>query len=248
MKMPLVGGCLSLVLVAASLPTAASAQIQNVVATVTIKRPQEAGSSAAGNFGSNASGVVVWLTPADGTKVNAVAKSAKHPEMAQHNRAFEPNLLVVPVGSTVDFPNKDPFFHNVFSLFDGKRFDLGLYEAGGSSSVRFDRVGVSLLFCNIHPEMNAVVIALDTPYYGVSDRAGSVELHGVPDGDYQVHVWYERSSLESLHNITRVAMVSSSSRNLGVISLTANPVLSLTHKNKYGQEYPSNSGTSYKQP
>jgi len=65
-------------------------------------------------------------------------------------------VLVVPVGSVVDFPNHDPFFHNVFSLFDGKRFDLGLYEAGATNSVRFDRLGVSFLFCNIHPEMSAV--------------------------------------------------------------------------------------------
>lgn len=248
MKMRVVSGCLSLALLAACIPMPTSAQSQNVVAKVAIKPAAEAESSAAWNLGSSAAGVVLWLTATDGTKVNAVAKSAKHLEIAQHNRAFEPNLLVVPVGSTVDFPNKDPFFHNVFSLFDGKRFDLGLYEAGGSSSVRFDRVGVSLLFCNIHPEMNAVVIALDTPYYGVSDSAGSVELHGVPDGNYQLHVWYERSSPESLHAVTRRVTVSSSSRDLGVITVAGNPLLTLTHKNKYGQEYPSNTGSGYKQP
>src|SRR5882762_1954412 len=112
----------------------------------------------------------------------------------------QPHVLVVPVGSAVDFPNRDPFFHNVFSLFDGKRFDLGLYEAGASNSVRFDRLGVSFLFCNIHPEMSAVVIAVDTPYYGVSDRAGNITVSGVPDGTYEVHVWHERSLAEDLKN------------------------------------------------
>jgi plastocyanin len=248
MKMRLLSGRVSFVLLAAWVPTWVSAQTHNVVAKVTIKMAAEIGPAVAGASGSDPSDAVVWLTPADGTKVNLEAKNAKRPQMAQHNRAFQPNLLVVPVGSTVDFPNTDPFFHNVFSLFDGKRFDLGLYEAGQSNSVRFDRVGVSLLFCNIHPEMNGVVIVLDTPYYGVSDGTGSVELRGVPDGDYQVHVWYARSSPESLHAIARKVTISNSSYDLGLITIAANPPLSLTHKNKYGQEYPSNSGTSYKQP
>ena len=68
-------------------------------------------------------------------------------------------MLVVPVGSVVAFPNRDPFFHNVFSLFEGKRFDLGLYEAGSTRDVLFDKPGVSYIFCNIHAEMSAVVIA-----------------------------------------------------------------------------------------
>ena len=76
---------------------------------------------------------------------------------------FTPHILVVPVGSVVRFPNADPFFHNVFSLFDGKRFDLGLYEAGSTKEVTFSREGLSYIFCNIHPEMSAVVISLSTP-------------------------------------------------------------------------------------
>ena len=66
-------------------------------------------------------------------------------------------------GSSVEFPNRDPWFHNVFSLFNGKRFDLGLYEAGSTRTVHFDREGISFIFCNIHPEMSAVIVVLRTP-------------------------------------------------------------------------------------
>src|SRR5207249_7226898 len=109
--------------------------------------------------------------------------------LVQKNKTFEPHVLVVSAGSEVDFPNKDPFFHNVFSLFDGKRFDLGLYEAGTSKSLRFDHPRISFLFCNIHSEMSAVVIALDTPYYGVSSRLGKITIADVPAGTSALHVW-----------------------------------------------------------
>ena len=87
--------------------------------------------------------------------------------LLQKNKRFSPHLLIVPVGSVVHFPNADPFFHNVFSEFEGRRFDLGLYQAGSSKEITFGREGVSYIFCNIHPEMSAVVIALSTPFYSV---------------------------------------------------------------------------------
>src|SRR5438045_5229085 len=133
----------------------------------------------------HAENVVVWLSPV-GT-APPVAPSAKQPlRLAQHNKSFEPHVLVVPVGSVVQFPNRDPFFHNVFSLFDGKRFDLGLYESARVGTVSFDRPGVSSLFCNIHPQMSAVVVTVDTPYYGVSDAEGRISIHEVPDGRYHL--------------------------------------------------------------
>ena len=105
--------------------------------------------------------------------------------------------------NAVEFPNRDPFFHNVFSLFEGKRFDLGLYEAGTTRSVHFDHAGVSYIFCNIHPEMSAAVIALKTPYYAISNAAGSLSIPDVPPGRYQMQVWYEGSSPEALKRLTR---------------------------------------------
>ncbi|MGC1200914.1 MAG: hypothetical protein WA879_05145 [Candidatus Acidiferrales bacterium] len=193
-------------------------------------------------------GAVVWLEPLDRRVDPPPPAAGPRPKLVQKNKSFEPHLLVVPVGSTVDFPNRDPFFHNVFSLFDGKRFDLGLYEAGATNSVRFDRVGVSYLFCNIHPEMSAVVVALDTPYYAISDRSGVIHIHGVPDGRYELHVWSERSLAADLRSLTREVRISPAGDSLGIITLTANPDFTLTHKNKYGQDYVPPPATTYDHP
>jgi len=183
------------------------------------------------------SGVVVWLTPLDSGPPRL---PVIHPRLVQKNKRFEPHLLVIPVGTAVDFPNEDPFFHNVFSLYKGKRFDLGLYEAGSSRTVRFDRPGVSFIFCNIHPEMSAAVVALETPYYAISNSAGEVTIRDVPRGRYQLAVWYERSSPEALSQLAQHVSVPSAS----VPALEISEVLAagVPHKNKYGQDYEKASG------
>ena len=198
---------------------------------------------------ANPSEVVGWLKPLE-TPGEATAAEQPHKrlQLIQKNKNFQPHVLVVPVGSAVDFPNHDPFFHNVFSLFDGKRFDLGLYEAGATNSVRFDRLGVSFLFCNIHPDMSAVVIAVDTPYYGVSDRAGKITIPEVPDGRYELHVWCERSLPEDLKTLTRIVTVSAETKDLGTIRVLENPNFSPAHKNKYGQDYAAPPSRPYSSP
>jgi plastocyanin len=198
----------------------------------------------------DASDVVVWLKPLNPAAQSELQGTSdpKKFRLVQHNKSFQPHVLVVPVGTVVDFPNHDPFFHNVFSLFDGKRFDLGLYEAGASNSVRFDRLGVSFLFCNIHPEMSAVVVAVDTPYYGLSDRKGSLAIQNVPDGRYELHVWYERSLPDDLKNLTRAVTISSTSRELGTVQVPENPSFTTAHKNKYGQDYTPPPVPSYSHP
>ena len=148
---------------------------------------------------------------------------------------FTPHLLVVPVGSSVAFPNADPFFHNVFSLFDGRRFDLGLYEAGSTRSVVFSREGVSYIFCNIHSEMSAVVIALATPYYSVADPHGLFHLKGVPDGDYDLHVWIEGQKQSFLDQLTRRVHVGGEAADLGEIR--ADRPEQQEHLNKFGRPY-----------
>ena len=199
---------------------------------------------------TDASEIVVWLKPLDPGATSDPVEASAHEkvQLVQHNKTFQPHVLVVPVGTVVDFPNRDPFFHNVFSLFDGKRFDLGLYEAGASNSVRFDRLGVSFLFCNIHPEMSAVVVAVDTPYYGLSDRKGTVTIQNVPDGKYELHVWYERSLPEDVKNLTRTVTIASGTRDLGTINVPENPSFTSAHKNKYGQDYTPPSTPSYSHP
>jgi plastocyanin len=183
-----------------------------------------------------AGNVVVWLVPETGAVEPSAYHPAQNPRLVQHNKSFEPHVVVVPVGSVVAFPNHDPFFHNVFSLFEGKRFDLGLYEAGSTRDVHFDKTGVSYIFCNIHPEMSAVVVALDTPYYGISDSRGQVVIAKVPGGKYTLRVWYEAAPPETLKAMTREITVSETRSTLGVLRLVdAN--LPATHKNLYGRDY-----------
>ena len=192
-------------------------------------------------------GVVVWLKPLDNL-ARDLSPTSKRQKLAQIHKTFEPHLLVVRVGSTVDFPNHDPFLHNVFSLFEGKRFDLGLYEAGASNSVRFDRVGFSFLFCNIHPEMSAVVVVLDTPYFAVSDARGKVSIANVPEGRYEVHYWSERGLPDSLKQLTRTVTISGSDRSLIPAKIAENPDFTTSHKNKYGQDYTPPPTTDYPRP
>ena len=184
---------------------------------------------------SHAENVVVWLSPGAQTPTKP---SPKLPllRLTQHNKSFEPHLLVVPVGAVVQFPNRDAFFHNVFSLFEGKRFDLGLYEAGTTRNVSFDRPGVSYIFCNIHAEMSAVVIALDTPYFGISNRKGEVVIPQVPVGRYTMRVWYETALPETLNAMVREVNVTEDSSTLGVLEIPAGLAIT-AHKNKYGMDY-----------
>jgi plastocyanin len=193
----------------------------------------------------NVSDAVVWLDPAQRTEAPTPPPSvhSDHLRLEQYNKTFEPSLLVVPVGSVVEFPNRDPFFHNVFSLFEGKRFDLGLYEAGSTRNVVFDRPGISYIFCNIHPEMSAVVIALETRYYGVSNPRGEVLIRSVPPGRYVMHVWHQSSLPETLNGLTREVAISESEPSLGVIRV-AETTLRQTHKNKYGRDYDPSAPTN----
>jgi len=184
---------------------------------------------------AHAENVVVWLTPVGAAPAAAVAP--KQPlRLTQHNKSFEPHVLVVPVGAVVQFPNRDPFFHNVFSLFEGKRFDLGLYEAGSTRNVSFDRPGISYIFCNIHAEMSAVVIALETPYFGISNRKGEIVIPNVPSGRYVMRTWYETALPQTLDAMNREINVTESSSTLGIMEIAAGPAAT-AHKNKYGMDY-----------
>lgn len=181
--------------------------------------------------------VVVWLTPLQGDKRPAASGHPGPFRLVQKNKMFTPHLLVVPTGSSVEFPNEDPFFHNVFSLFNGKRFDLGLYESGTSRAVRFDREGVSYIFCNIHPEMGAVVLALSTPYWGVSNVSGDVSIANVPPGSYRLHVWSEGAQTANPVEAERTVLVGASPVRLGEVALQAAADPMAHHKNKFGEDY-----------
>ncbi len=199
----------------------------------------------------------VWLTPITTTRAGGEATAATpslsvtpatNLRLVQKNKSFEPHILVVPAGSIVEFPNRDPFFHNVFSLFEGKRFNLGLYEAGSSQTVRFDRPGISYIFCNIHPDMSAVVITIATPLYAVSNGDGQLSLPGVSYGRYVLHVWSEGMGPET-QPLTREITIGENASSLGVIRIPAATGQSMVHKNMYGREYdePTPNNTVYEQ-
>jgi plastocyanin len=211
------------------------ARTQNATVTADVALVNGAKKSSAHGAGD----VVLWLTPVGSVPpLSLPAPQASNiPRLVQRNKSFEPHVLVVPVGSVVEFPNRDPFFHNVFSLFEGKRFDLGLYEAGTTRNVIFDKPGISYIFCNIHSEMSAVVIALSTPYYGISDQHGRVSIPNVPTGRYTLHFWYEDTLPEELNNLTREVTISEDTSNLGAMRLPATNTPQ-GHKNLYGHDYP----------
>ena len=181
--------------------------------------------------------VVAWLTPLGGNATAASAGGKRTYRMVQKNKQFDPHLLVVPVGSLVQFPNHDPFFHNVFSLYNGKRFDLGLYETGSERGVRFDREGVSYIFCNIHPEMGAVILALATPYYSLSVD-GAIAISAVPPGRYTLNVWSEGATQDSMASARQQVTVGPDRTGLGDVPLVATPSPMENHANKFGAPYP----------
>jgi plastocyanin len=185
----------------------------------------------------DSSDAVVWLTRLGDSGQPQAAAGPPRQQFLQKNKSFHPHILVVRVGVPVEFPNKDPFFHNVFSLFEGKRFDLGLYEAGSSRTVVFDREGISYIFCNIHADMSGVVLAVKTPYYGTSDRRGVIAIPDVPFGRYEVRVWHESALPESLDTLTHAILISEASHSFGVLRLKEQRNTSQAHKNKYGQDY-----------
>lgn len=192
----------------------------------------------------SAAPAVVWLKALQPTAQISFPAHGRY-TLLQKNRMFTPHLLVIPVGSVVAFPNADPFFHNVFSLFDGKRFDLGLYEAGSTREVTFSREGVSYIFCNIHPEMSAVILALTTPLYSTKKAGDAFEIRNVPAGEYELHVWVEGVPQSILDTLTRPVSVGPGNEDLGTLNIAATPIRGDTHLNKFGQPYDRDSNTSY---
>jgi plastocyanin len=196
---------------------------------------------------TDASGVVAWMVPANGAAPRSANRTRKM--ITQRNKRFIPHIVVVQTGSEVDFPNEDPFFHNVFSIFNGRRFDLGLYASGETRPVNFNRPGASYIFCNIHPQMSAIVVAVDTPYFAVSDQSGKFQIDDIPEGQYRLNVWHERSQAENLTELMRSVQVTSSGLDLGVIHVSEEGYIPRPHPNKFGQEYDKlNNRPGYRRP
>ncbi|PYQ29782.1 MAG: hypothetical protein DMF56_08620 [Acidobacteria bacterium] len=172
---------------------------------------------------------LVWLEP--------MGRSPKRPAsaftMTTRSKAFLPHVLAVPAGSTVAFPNEDPIAHNLFSLTPGNTFDLGLYRRGAGKDHKFDAPGVVNVYCNVHPNMSAVVHVMTTPYYGFTDVNGNYSFD-VPAGKYRVTAWNEQGGTAASDievkgdgTIAGPTLLTIDGRNFRF----------LEHTNKFGQAY-----------
>lgn len=184
------------------------------------------------------SDIVVWLKPVHSTPQ---ALPSEHLRLLQKDKMFHPHTLAITMGSVVDFPNADPIFHNAFSNFDGQLFDVGLYPPGTSRSVHFRRPGIVRVFCNIHPAMSAVIVVVDTPYFTKANRDGSYQMANVPPGVYELHVFDERAAAGP-NSPTEVTVDEHGSQVVvPTIHVSEAGYLHVTHKNKYGLDYPPSS-------
>lgn len=159
-------------------------------------------------------------------------------DIAITDKVYAPHVVVVPVGSTVRFPNHDPFNHNVFSVSEGNEFDLGLYGRGESKSQAFARPGLVRVYCNIHPRMVAYVLVMANRYFAQPGADGSFAIDNVPPGRYRLHVWHERIPAEVIKDVTASAQASPDVQ----IALNARGYRWQPHRNKYGRNYPTNAG------
>jgi len=134
---------------------------------------------------------VIMVSPASGKWPK---RTPKQRVIEQRDRQFAPHVMMVPVGSTVSFPNFDPVFHNVFSLSPTKPFDLGIFKNGESRDVTFDKEGILRIGCNLHANMSAYLVIVAAPHYVVTDASGKFRFKSLAPGKYKVRAWSERSS------------------------------------------------------
>jgi plastocyanin len=172
---------------------------------------------------------VVYAEPLD----SAAPRAPRRVTLTQKNKTFQPRVLAVPIGSTVDFPNNDGLYHNVFSLSTPQPFDLGLYRAGESRSRTFTAPGVYRVFCNIHPQMSAVVVVAPTAYATVAASDGSYMLD-LPPGRYRVTAMSERAA-----PVTVEVTSTPGASNAPELTLDESRWAATQHKNKFGKDYPA---------
>jgi plastocyanin len=131
---------------------------------------------------------VIYLEPFEPT--SAPLPKAVVATLRQKNQRFDPDVIVVPAGSTISFPNSDPIFHNVFSLSSARQFDLGYYPAGATREVKFDQPGIIQVYCHIHPDMSAAIVVVPTSWYAQPAEDGGFSFEDLPPGSYYVTVWH----------------------------------------------------------
>jgi plastocyanin len=172
---------------------------------------------------------VVWVEPAGGVRSRPAATTAS---IAMDGRKFVPRVRVVTPGSKVDFPNQDPFNHNIFSNADGGQFDLGLYGRGETKGTTFAKAGAYPFYCNIHSKMTGWIVVVPTLLVAQAGADGRFEVERVPAGRYVLHVWHERAP-----ELTREVTVAAAGATGQDVALDARGFKVVPHKNKFGQDY-----------
>lgn len=167
------------------------------------------------------------------------ARGAPRAVMALDKRQFSPRVAVIMAGNSIEFPNRDPFSHNVFSKA-GRGFDTGVFGRNRMRDHRFDEPGVYPLYCNVHPRMTAFVIALATPHYSQAGVDGRFEISGVPAGEYRVTVWHDRATMD----VRPITVPAAGVRDLRV-TLDARGYKFVQHRDKSGRDYTSRTGDRY---
>lgn len=152
--------------------------------------------------------------------------------LTMKSKAFAPHVLAIGTGTTVEFPNEDPILHNVFSV-SGEGFDLGLYKRPKSASRTFEKPGVYVLYCNIHPQMGATVVVRDNPYFAKAAKDGAFRISGVPAGEYRLVAYHERSG----EGVPVSVKVGATGETAATVSLDAASYKRVQHKNKFGKDY-----------
>ena len=183
---------------------------------------------------ADSGGVVVSLTPLQGRMTFSRGSPA---QLIPKNKNFVPHILAVTQGAEIEIPNQDLFVHNLSSIHHGKTSDLGLYQSGKMRKIRFKQPGVSYIFCNIHPEMSAIVVVLRTRYFALTDRAGNFEIHRVPPGRYRLAVWYELTPEAEARLQEREVNVTAGDNEIGEIVL---------HSSDVPKEHPNKDDVAYR--
>jgi plastocyanin len=177
----------------------------------------------------NAAETLVWLEPLGASR--AARRPAATFQMLTRNKNITPHVLAIPVGSTVEFPNDDPISHNLFSLASQNGFDLGLYRKGAGKAHKFDAAGIVNVYCNVHPNMGAVIHVMSTPYYTFADRNGAYSFD-VPPGRYRVNAWNEQGGM-----VQQELEVPAAGMPALALTLDSRNYRAQTHTNKEGKAY-----------
>lgn len=183
-----------------------------------------------GRKSPDASDAVVYI---EGVKAKPGA--APKASILMRAKAFTPHVVAVPLGGTVEFPNDDPIFHNAFSVSGENRFDLDLYKRPKVGAWTFKHPGVVRVYCNIHPQMSAVVLVLDSISFAKAGKDGAFVLEGVPPGRHTVKAWHERAPVEAAMEVS----VPADGRAAAHLVLDGSGFKRVAHKNKFGKDYES---------